>query len=302
MLNKRKLTIVMVTYNSFPFFKDSTDLLVKHIKDIELEIIIVDNNSNQLETLEYLDILDKEDNNFKIVKLARNGGYSTAMNIGINYASNEFVLTHDNDIFVDVNANEYYVEMYDLLEKNLDYGLISPLFVKEDGSPDINFFINFDVLNMVYQRISRIFSDKSKYDSLEELNKLDIDENSCVSVKVISGQFFLMRKSVYFNILGGWDTRYFLGISDTDVCEKMNFYGLRNILYTKGKLVHGVSKTNNDASFIVTFEFFKSFLQFMLKWRFFPFLRSSIYKVMFTIPTWMEILFRRINGNKNVSD
>jgi len=206
MSNQRKLSVVMVTYNSFPFFKDSIKLLLQHIKDIELEIIVVDNNSSQVETLDYLDILEKENDNIKTVKLARNGGYSTAMNIGMNYTSNEFVLTCDNDVFVDEQSNLHFVKMYDLIENNLHYGLISPLFVKEDGSPDINYFINFDIVNMLYERFSRVFSDKSKYSSLDKLNDLDRDENDCIEVALVAGQFYLMRKNVYFNILKGWDT------------------------------------------------------------------------------------------------
>lgn len=304
MSNSKKLSIVMVTYNSFPFFVDSTNLLLKHIKDIKLEIIIVDNNSTQIETLKALDVLEKENDNVKTIKLARNGGYSTAMNIGMSYASYEFVLTFDNDVFVDDSANVHFVKMYDLIEKNLEYGLISPLFIKEDGTPDINYFIEFNILQMFYERFSRIFSDKSKHDSLNRLEKLKQDKNGCIQVELIAGQFYLMRKSIYFNILKGWDVRYFLGISDSDVCETLTSYGLKNMIYPDVKFIHGCSKTNNQKSvrLIVSYENFKTMGQFLLKWRIFPFLRNTIYKILFTIPTWMEIIFRRINGNKNVSD
>jgi GT2 family glycosyltransferase len=305
MVNKRKLSIVMVTYNSFPFFKDSTELLIKHIKSIDLEIIIVDNKSTQIETIECLDELkEKYSSIVKIVKLNSNSGYPTAMNIGMNYTLNDMVLTLDNDVFVDSNSDKYFVEMYDLIENNLDYGLISPLFLKEDSTPDINYFITFNIFQMLYERFSRMFSDKSKHDSLSRLSKLPKDQNGCFSVELIAAQFFLMRKSVYFNILKGWDTRYFLGLSDSDVCKTLTFYGLKNIIYPKGKMVHGCSKTNNHESvrFFVLYDNFRTFGQFMMKWKIMPFIRNSIYKIIFIIPTWIEIIFRAIVGNKTVSD
>jgi len=304
MTNKRQLSIVMVTYNSFPFFQDSVNLLLQHIKDIEIEIIIADNNSTQIETLQCLDELSQQNKNIKIIKLAKNGGFSTAINIGINYASYEFILILDNDVFIDSSADEHFKKMYDLIENNLDYGLISPLFTKEDKTPDINYFINFKLSQMIYERFSRIFSDKSKHASLERLEKIEKDKNGCIGVDVIAGQFFLMRKNIYFNILKGWDTRYFLGIGDTDLCEALRFYGLRTMIYPNIKFVHGISKTNNNDSVrsIVIYDNFKSTGQFLMKWKIIPFFRNLIYKLIFTIPAWGEIVFRKLSGNKTVSD
>jgi len=301
--SRRQISLIMVTYNSYPFFEDALNLLQRHIVDIDIEYIIVDNKSPDKETHKCLDDLKAQNNPLmKVVKLDNNSGYSTAMNIGVNYASFDTILTFDNDVFVDADANAYFVEMYDLLQKNLDYGLISPLFNKEDGTPDINYFIKFNIYTMLYERFSRIFSDKSKYDSLDKLSEQPKDDNGCIGVRFVAGQFFLMRKSVYFNIVKGWDTRYFLGVSDTDVCETLNFYGLKNVIYPKANLVHGGSKSNNRAPFIVTFENYKTFAQYILKWNIFPFVRTVLYRILFSLPAYLEMQFRKVNNNKNVSD
>jgi len=299
----RAISVIMVSYENCQYYKEAIKRLKAHIKDIELEFIVVDNNSQNPTLKQFLSVLESESDT-KVVRLAKNGGYSTAVNVGATYAKNEFVLIFDNDVFVEENANEHFVKMYDILKNSLEYGLISPLFIKEDGTPDINYFIDFNILNMLYERFSRIFSDKSKYKSLSKLDSLPKDKNGCIHVEYIAGQFFLMRKNVLLDLLGGWDIKYFLGVSDTDLCEKINFYGLKNMIYPDLKLIHGGSKVNSHESvrLLVLYENFKTFAYFLLKWKIFPLFRDMFYKIFFMPFAWMEYMFRKINKNQNAAD
>jgi len=297
---KKSISLVMVTYNSFPFFKDSIELLSKYIYDINLEIIIVDNDSKDKDTHNYLDELKLLNNeSIKIIKLNKNTGYSVAMNVGMNYARNEFILCFNNDIYVDENSNEAFLAMYDILNDNLDVGAISPLFVKEDKTPDLNYIVKAKPISAISNRIMRIFSNRSKYN---ELDTLVPDAKGCAAVDILSGQFFMMRKSVYFNIVGGFDTRYFLYSSDWDISRKLKFCGLKSIVYTKAILTHGVGKSTARARFLSTFDIYKSFAQYLLKWEIFPFIRSTLYRLFFTVPALAEIALRSWKKNKNVSD
>lgn len=300
-MQKYEISIVMVTYNSYPFFKKSIELIEKNLNDFSLEIIIVDNDSKDVETIEYLKLLEinnSEKFRFKIVKLNKNTGFSIGMNVGVSYASYKTILCFNNDIYLDVNSNTVFVAMYKYIYENTNVGIISPIFEKEDGSPDINYNLGFNVFNLVFDRLSRIFSNKSKYNSREILLAKNKDYVDVVS---LSGQFFMMRRST-FDLIGGFDTRYFLYSSDWDVSEKINMHGLRNVIYTKGKLIHGVGSSSSRARYISTFDLYKSFAQFILKWKIIPFFRKNIYFILFIIPVNLEIFIRNIKSNKNVSE
>jgi len=297
---EKSISLVMVTYNSFPFFKDSIEYLNKFIYDIDLEIIIVDNNSKDVDTHDYLDELKLLNNkSIKVIKLTKNTGYSVAMNVGMNYAKYEFVLCFNNDIYVDENSNEAFVSMYNLLNENIEIGAISPLFVKEDKTSDLNYVVKANPISAVAGRLTRIFSNRSKND---EANALKPNSKGCATVDILSGQFFIMRKSVYFNIVGGFDTRYFLYSSDWDISRTLKFHGLKSVIYTKATLTHGVGKSTSRARFLATFDIYKSFAQYLLKWEIFPFIRFLLYRVLFTLPALAEITLRSFKKNKNVSD
>jgi len=297
---KKSISLVMVTYNSFPFFKDSIEYLNKFIYDIDLEIIVVDNDSKDINTHNYLDKLKSLNNeSIKVIKLTKNTGYSVAMNVGMNYAKHEFILCFNNDIYVDENSNEAFVTMYNLLNENMEIGAISPLFVKEDKTPDLNYVVKANPINAITGRLTRIFSNRSKHD---EENALNPDAKGCATVDILSGQFFIMRKSIYFNIVGGFDTRYFLYSSDWDISRTLKFHGLKSIIYTKATLTHGVGKSTSRARFLATFDIYKSFAQYLLKWEIFPFIRFLFYRLLFTLPALTEITLRSFKNNKNVSD
>lgn len=295
----RPLSIVMVSYNSYPMIKKNIECIQAQLKDIDYEVILADNASPDLETQAYLQEIKKnDDQHVKAICMNNNTGYSVALNVAVEYARHPIILTLDPDIYMDEYSNDALVKMYDLLVANLDYGMISPLLQKEDGVPDLNYDVHFDIPRMILERYKRIFSDRSKY----KQDELILDQDGCAEVRFIAGACCLLRKSVYQNILGGYDERYFVYSSDTDLCLSAYFHGLRCMIYTKATFTHALSTSASKFRVRMMYDMYKSFSQLLLKWYVKPFVINSLYRIVFVLPVGMELFVRYLKGNKKVSD
>lgn len=109
----KSLSIIVPVYNSGAYLEDCLNSLV--LQDVlDFEVIIVDDNSsdNSLDIIKkYCDLLPDI---FKYIHLDENKGVSVARNIGLKYASGEYIGFVDSDDFV---HRYMYGDMLALTEK-----------------------------------------------------------------------------------------------------------------------------------------------------------------------------------------
>lgn len=98
----KSLSIIVPVYNSGAYLEDCLNSLV--LQDVvDFEVIIVDDNSsdNSLDIIKkYCDLLPDI---FKYIHLDENKGVSVARNIGLKYASGEYIGFVDSDDFIHRN-------------------------------------------------------------------------------------------------------------------------------------------------------------------------------------------------------
>jgi GT2 family glycosyltransferase len=116
----RKCSIVLLNWNSWDLTKRCLEMISKTIKNIDYEIILVDNGSKDIEGIKSLD--DK-----RVVKVfnKENLGFAGGVNEGIKKAksTNDIVL-----INVDAEPQESWLDdLYTTLESNPFCGLVGPL-------------------------------------------------------------------------------------------------------------------------------------------------------------------------------
>lgn len=112
-----KISIIVPVYNSSSFLTSTIDNLIR--QDVDKEIICVDDGSidNSLE------ILKSFAKKYPFVRVVRkkNGGVSSARNLGIRYASGDYLIFVDSDDALEECALSYLLEKY---EENQDVDLI----------------------------------------------------------------------------------------------------------------------------------------------------------------------------------
>ena len=168
----KSLSIIVPVYNSGAYLEDCLNSLV--LQDVlDFEVIIVDDNSSD----NSLDIIKKYCNLlpdiFKYIHLEENKGVSVARNIGLKYASGEYIGFVDSDDFVHRNM---YGDMLTLIDKckglkvvstgiqrvlekdssksfiERECGNISPKIIDVSKNPDFLCYESPACFNKIYRR------------------------------------------------------------------------------------------------------------------------------------------------------
>lgn len=94
----KRVSVIIVTYNSEKHIYDCLDSVFKY-NDIgdDLEVIIVDNNSKNFQTLKR-EIKNKYNDKVLLISNERNGGYGQGNNIGIRNSSAPIIMIMNPDV------------------------------------------------------------------------------------------------------------------------------------------------------------------------------------------------------------
>lgn len=216
------VSIIVPVYNSGEYLKECMDSIAcQSFKDFE--VLMIDDGSTDSSPI-LMDEMIKIDNRFKAIH-KKNGGVSSARNVGLSMAQGEFVTMIDSDDIIDRN---YLEALYKTcIEKNVDVAICNNIRMFNSGG-------NID-------RIAETISD-DRIVSGEEV--LDTFDNSRRVAYYAVGKMFL-RKT-----LG--ELRYPL---DIRLCEddvfNVRFYSLPGISAAfcsraeYGYRIHGSSLTRS---------------------------------------------------------
>ncbi|CEH30655.1 glycosyltransferase family 2 protein [Aneurinibacillus migulanus] len=116
-----KLSIIIPCYNYGQYIEETVHSVFASTYE-NIEVIIVDDGSTDLYTIEVLNKLKRK---AKVTVIRReNGGLAAARNTGISFASSPYVLLLDADDLIESTFIEKGIE---LLESNKNYSYVYPL-------------------------------------------------------------------------------------------------------------------------------------------------------------------------------
>ena len=204
---KYDLVISIVTFNSS---LDKIALLLKQlsiIQEFNIKTIIIDNCSRP-------DYFNKLINmHTDVISAGDNIGYGKAHNLLEKISPpSKYFLVLNPDINIEKNTIE---NLYNFLNLNKDYGLVSPILKLSD---EIFFDYrreNFTISNLIKRRLAKT----KDYLSRDEINHI-FNEKSFSEVQYISGSFMFFKREV-FNQINGFDKKFFMYFEDVDICDRI---------------------------------------------------------------------------------
>ncbi len=192
-----KISIVLVTYNSSKHIYDCLESIFKY-NDLgdELEVIVVDNNSNEQKQM-FSRISEQYGDRVILADSGKNGGYGFGNNVGIAMASSPLVLVMNPDVrFVSPILNDV-LKAFD----NKSVGMIGVDYV--DGS--CPYYFKRDYLTFKTFLLLKYYVRRRKYDSQKMF---------------MSGSFLVFRKDA-FNKAGMFDENIFLYSEEADITNRI---------------------------------------------------------------------------------
>ena len=144
-LMKKKLSVVIVTYNSENHIYDCLERLYLH-NDIgeALQVVIVDNCSDDFEKMK-TQIEQKYGDKVIIIKNTKNGGYGQGNNIGIRKSTAPYVMIMNPDVRI---SKPIFKSVYNIFAK--DENIVQVGLKQLIPIPKITLFLLvFDILSSV---------------------------------------------------------------------------------------------------------------------------------------------------------
>jgi GT2 family glycosyltransferase len=230
-MNTPKVSIIIVNYNHKYFPGMCVEAIERSEVNFEYEIIVVDNNSQDqsIDTLREL----HRDGRIHLIESGGNLGYGRGNNLGAKHAKGEFVIISNPDIFVKPTTMQRLV---DDMEKDEMIGLMGPRLRYYNGEVQESCRRNMNFFDLV---IKRTFLKKLPYfkKRLSQYLMHDFDHNNVQEVDLITGAYFIMRRSVYEEVKG-FDPMYFLFMEDYDLCRTLDKAGYKIVYNPKAEAEH----------------------------------------------------------------
>lgn len=240
------VSIIIAVHNKWEFTKACLESIYNNTKNIEYEIIIGDDNSDD-ETRNIKNIFE----NIKLIRTGTNRGFLLNCNNAAKYASGKYLLFLNNDTIVQEDWLKY---LLDLIEKDEKTGLVGSKLIYPNGKlQEAGGIIWKDASGWNFGRMDS--PDKPEYSYVKE-------------VDYISGACIMIRKSLWREI-GGFDTRFSPAyFEDTDLAFEVRRLGYKVLYQPLSVVIHyeGTSHGTNVNEGIKKYQTINKG-KFIEKWR-----------------------------------
>lgn len=241
-MGKIILSVIIVSWNVKSFVLKCLKSIYDSNNLDEIEIILIDNNSNDNTTLEIAKFIKATNKNkpyFKLIHNLKNIGFSRACNQGIKISIGKYILLLNPDTIVFPDTFKNIIEF---AEKNPECGIIGGKVLNPDYTiqPSIRRFPNLLDQIFILLKFPHIFKNLKCIDNYLcrnfDYNKpaFDIDQ--------VQGAFFLIKKDVIQKI-GILDENFWIWFEEVDFCKRVKSFGFK-ICYTPlSKIIHYKAKS-----------------------------------------------------------
>ena len=223
-------SIIIPTRNGYQILKKCIDSITKKTNYSNYEIIIIDNDSNDLRTLEYLDSICK---NPKIRKINYPGAFnfSEMNNYAVSNSKGSIIIFLNND--TEIISKDWLYEFVTNASRG-EIGCVGALLYYPDKTIQ-----HAGAIVGMHGVADHAFKAVKKNKSSNYFGYFDCSTNP----NAVTAAAMAIKKEL-FTKLGGFDSRHLkIAFNDTDLCLKAQEKGYRNLLIPYVELVHHESKT-----------------------------------------------------------
>ncbi|MEX2350522.1 MAG: glycosyltransferase family 2 protein [Flavobacteriaceae bacterium] len=230
-----KLSVIILNYNVRYFLEQCILSVREALADIESEIIVVDNNSEDGSC----EMVKKKFPQIKLIENKENLGFSIANNQGVAIAKGEYVCILNPDTAV---AKGTFTKTLKFAESTENPGAIGVRLIDGTGNFLPESKRNIPTPKVAFYKILGLKSKKHSYYA-RHIHDKDVGEAA-----VLVGAFMLLKRSVYEKV-GGFDEDYFMYGEDIDLSYKLLKAGYKNYFFGKTTVLHykGESTIKNKA-------------------------------------------------------
>lgn len=225
-----QVSIIIVNYNTKQLTLNCLKSIYEHTRDIEFEIILVDNASSDGS----VEAVAKQFPEVKIIASNDNLGFGRANNLGAKYAKGEFLFLLNSDTLLIENTLLYLFKFMKGASNDVGACGVSLLSANDNKTVSAGNFPS--VLQEISDIGFKIFY-KRLYDKKLSLAFPILHSQKVVEVDYICGADVFIRKSL-FEELNGFDKDYFMYFEETDLFFRLKSKGYKSVVLADRHLIH----------------------------------------------------------------
>lgn len=241
------ISIILLNYKSKGLLKQCLKGVVLSQPNLQYEIIVVDNNSND-QCLEMVNNFFSQDYVRKLeltygkkisipeiitIQSVKNGGFAYGNNLGIKVARGKYVIILNPDIAITTGTIE---KMFEFAESRPDVGMIGPKLIYPDKAIQYSCRRFPNTFVPLYRRT--IFGKLPLAKNfVDQYLMTDIDHNQTREVDWLFGACLLIRQSALKKV-GLFDERFFMYFEDLDLCRRFWENNFKVVFFADVELVH----------------------------------------------------------------
>jgi len=259
--SKPKVSILIPTRNNYKILKRCIESIEKKTTYSNKEIIIIDNNSDNLQVKTYYDSLSH-----KIINFNGNFNFSKMNNLAVKHSSGDLLLFLNDDTKV-LDSN-WLEELVSICLQD-DVGAVGPKLIFSDDT--------IQHAGMVFLKTGSGFHPGMRLE--KNTNSYHNIVNVMHDYSAVTGACLLVKKNI-FNDIGGFDNQFDVYYGDSDLCLKIIDAGYRVVYTPFTELLHEGSNTIHFAHAGATFFDVENHQIFIKKWSYLktgdPFYNSNL--------------------------
>lgn len=251
-----ELSIVICNYNTEKLLKDTLSSIYKYTKDLNFEIIVIDDGSNDGS----VKMVRKHFPKVRISKNSKNLGYSKSCNIGTKLAKGSYILQLNSDVNFTKDTSMNLILKF--MNENPNVAISGCKVIRNNGSLDLSCRHALPtIINSLFQpfHLYRLFP------NIKSLNyyMTYLPDDQVAKVGGL-GAFMLIKKELIKEI-GYLDERFFIYCEDTDYCYRTIKAGFDIYYFPKITVKHTHGGTTNQFKIKALFIFHKGIFLYYRK-------------------------------------
>ena len=240
-----QLSIIILNYNVRHFLELCVLSVQNAIQDIDAEIIVIDNNSQD----DSCAMMKRRFPNVTLIENSANSGFPKGNNIGVATAQGEYICILNPDTVV---AEDTFTKVLAFAKKQKHIGIVGVKLIDGTGNflPESKRgiptpFVAFTKISGLYKIFPNTFG---KYYAQH------LSENETGKVEILVGAFMLMKRELY-NEIGGFDENCFMYSDDIDLSYMALKKGKSNYYFHETSIIHYKGEsTIKDQTYIKRFQ------------------------------------------------
>ncbi|MGG7034571.1 MAG: glycosyltransferase family 2 protein [Flavobacterium sp.] len=225
-----QLSVIILNYNVRYFLEQCVLSVQKALENIDGEIIVVDNNSQD----ESVQMMKERFPEVKFIENYLNVGFPKGNNVGVAEAKGEYICILNPDTVV---AGDTFEKVLAFAQKQNDLGIVGCKLIDGTGNFLPESKRGVPTPWVAFTKIFSLYKVFPKSKVFNQYYAQHLSENQTGKVDILVGAFMVMKRNLYFEI-GGFDENCFMYSDDIDLSYLVLKTGKSNYYFHETTVIH----------------------------------------------------------------